>query len=773
MMLLASLVTRRRLTPRPARWLCALAIASALGAAPASTLAAEPAEPAATGELKSLVETLKDDSRRNDLIAKIEALIALRQQSEVEEERVSLGARGLAVLSTIMQDASLQMAAAADALQDLPVLAGWFERQVRDADAREMWLSLIAKLVAIFAAGAVAEIVVRWALRHPRALVENRNADGIVVRVVLLILRTLIDLVPMAAFAAVAYGVMPLVQSGPNAQVVALTLVNAYLVVRGIMVLARMILSPAVPTLRLLPIGDETANYLHIWARRFAALGVFGYFVASAVLVLGLPPAGHVGLLRLVGFVIAVMAVIFILQNRRMVADWLEGVGGPRLAHVGGRLRRRLAEIWHVLAILYVLGMFAAWAVGLQGGFAFIVRATVVSALILVAARFAIIGLGRAIDRGFAINDDMKARFPTLESRANRYLPVLHYAVRAVVIVIATLALLQIWGIDAIGWLETAAGQRILGSAFSIALVLIVAFVVWVTASTAIERYLTQSDTDGNTIERSARARTLLPLLRNFLMVLLAIMVSLIVLSELGVDIGPLLAGAGVVGLAIGFGSQKLVQDVINGMFILFEDAISVGDVVNVAGNAGVVEALSIRTIRLRDLSGSVHTIPFSAVDTVTNLTKDFSHYVLDVGVAYRENTDEVVEVLRAISAEMEADAEYGQFFMEPIEILGVDQFADSAVVIKARLKIRPPIKRWFVGREFNRRMKKRFDELGIEIPFPHTTVYFGIDKSGGAPPAQVRLQKIQDQEGTADGGTAKPAAEPGDRPENDTGQKS
>ncbi len=260
--------------------------------------------------------------------------------------------------------------------------------------------------------------------------------------------------------------------------------------------------------------------------------------------------------------------------------------------------------------------------------------------------------------------------------------------------------------------------------------------IVWQLASTAIARPLERLD--GGAVA-SPRARTLLPLLRKVLFIVLAFIVGMVVLSELGVAIAPLLAGAGIIGLAVGFGAQKLVQDVITGIFILIEDAVAIGDVVTVAGIGGLVEDLSIRSIRLRDLSGNVHTIPFSSVDTVTNMTKVFSYYLLDIGVAYREDTDEVAEVCRRIVEDLRADPEFAPFILEPLEVLGVDQFADSAVIIKARIKT-PPIKQWFVGREFNRRMKKRFDELGIEIPFPHRTIYFGVDKQGAAPAASVRI---------------------------------
>ena len=216
-------------------------------------------------------------------------------------------------------------------------------------------------------------------------------------------------------------------------------------------------------------------------------------------------------------------------------------------------------------------------------------------------------------------------------------------------------------------------------------------------------------------------------------------MATLVVLAELGVNIAPLLAGAGVVGLAVGFGAQTLVKDVITGAFILFEDSIAVGDYVEVGSHEGTVEAITVRTIRLRDIHGTVHTIPFSSVDSVKNYTKDFAYHVAEIGVAYRENTDDVVKLLREVGEDLRADPEYADDIIEPMEINGLDRFDDSAVVIRSRLKTQPGAQ-WRVKREFNRRVKLKFDAEGIEIPFPHTTIYFGEDREGAAPPAHVRI---------------------------------
>jgi small conductance mechanosensitive channel len=211
----------------------------------------------------------------------------------------------------------------------------------------------------------------------------------------------------------------------------------------------------------------------------------------------------------------------------------------------------------------------------------------------------------------------------------------------------------------------------------------------------------------------------------------------MMVLKEFGIEIGPLLAAAGIVGLAVGFGAQSLVKDVISGFFILLEDQIRVGDVVQIAGKGGLVEKINLKTTILRDLAGNVHYVPNGHIDVVTNMTKDYSRYVFDIGVAYRENVDEVIGVIKEVDEDLRNDPDYKDDILEPIDILGLDQFADSAVIIKARTTT-VPVKQWRVGREFNRRLKMKFDERNIEIPFPHITLYMGQGKQGQAPPLRI-----------------------------------
>jgi len=221
------------------------------------------------------------------------------------------------------------------------------------------------------------------------------------------------------------------------------------------------------------------------------------------------------------------------------------------------------------------------------------------------------------------------------------------------------------------------------------------------------------------------RVATLIGLLRTITLVGLWSVVVIVSLDQIGLNVTPILAGAGIVGLAVGFGAQNLVRDVISGFFMVLEDQVRVGDVAIVNGTGGVVEAITFRTILLRDLSGVVHVFPNGTVNTLANMTKEWSGYLMDIGVAYKEDTDHVVAVMRRVAEELRQDPVLGPMILEPIEIFGVDNFADSGVIIKARLKTQP-IQQWNVGREYRRRLKKAFDAEGIEIPFPHRSILVG-----------------------------------------------
>jgi small conductance mechanosensitive channel len=221
------------------------------------------------------------------------------------------------------------------------------------------------------------------------------------------------------------------------------------------------------------------------------------------------------------------------------------------------------------------------------------------------------------------------------------------------------------------------------------------------------------------------RATTVSALFRRTVNTLIWAVAAITALQQAGFDIGPILATAGVAGLAVSFGAQNLVRDIFAGIFMLLEDQIRVGDVARINGTGGLVEEINLRTVRLRSQDGVVHIFPNGTITTLSNLTQEFSYYLWDLGVAYKEDTDHVVEVVKTLAEEMQQEPNWALLILEPLEVLGVDQFGDNAVIIKMRIKTRP-IQQWSVGRELNRRIKKRFDELGIEIPFPQRTLHLG-----------------------------------------------
>lgn len=241
--------------------------------------------------------------------------------------------------------------------------------------------------------------------------------------------------------------------------------------------------------------------------------------------------------------------------------------------------------------------------------------------------------------------------------------------------------------------------------------------------------------------ESEKRAKTLTSVIQNFLIVLVLIVSAITVIGQLGIEIAPLLATAGIAGIAIGFAGQSLFKDIINGFFLLLWDQVRVDDYVQISDKKGLVEMINLKMTVLRDFNGNVHYIPNGTIDIVTNMTKDYSRYLFEIGVAYREDVDEVIEVIKEIDSGLREDPDFKEDILEPIEIFGLDKFADSALIIKARTTTKP-LKQWRIGREFNRRLKKKFDEKDIEIPFPHLTLYIGQDKQGQAAPLNVQMKQ-------------------------------
>ncbi len=499
-----------------------------------------------------------------------------------------------------------------------------------------------------------------------------------------------------------------------------LAAIHAFALYRVVLAVVAMLVEPAEARLRLVPLSDATAAYVLRWARRGAAVGIFGYVVAEAGLAFGLYRLAHGVLINLVILVLAGFVVVIILQNRAAVAARIRP--SPHATGVGARARRAVAPVWHVAAVLYVLALWVVLALDVPDGFLrLLLHSAYTVAVLLVARAVLTLVVGAlhgtlAMTNGGGPNGGGRAPVPERPGRRAGYVPVLAALVRMAVGVATAVAVLEVWGVPAHGWFSSAQiGNRLLMALVSIGVTVLLAVMVWEIVDAAIERHLSNLAATAQPA-RSARLRTLLPMFRTTLLVTISMVAALTVLSEIGLNIAPLLAGAGVLGVAVGFGSQRLVQDVITGMFLLLENTMQVGDVVTLGGLSGTVETLSIRTIRLRALDGSMHIVPFSAVTTVTNQTRDFGYAVVDVSVGLNENTDHVADVLREVAGEMRRQSPWSEGISSDLEVMGVDRFIDNAAVLRTRIRTTPG-QRWAVARELNRRIKQRFDELAIESP--------------------------------------------------------
>ncbi len=499
-------------------------------------------------------------------------------------------------------------------------------------------------------------------------------------------------------------------------------MLDAYVFCRVLVCVVRLLVAPREPRLRLVHISDEGARFAvrFTWVvgasrrrqrrgpgradARHVSLGPAGVVQARGARRradadrrrASLPPGGRIPLARAT-----------------------RGRDGRGWRH----LRNRFAERWHLVAIFYLVAVWLVWAVEVEDGIARLVQFALSTSAVLVVARL----VGILVLGGWrSCSGSARRRWATIPGwkRGRASTTRIRRLAVGVTAGLTVVALLEVWGFAPVEWLAgSSLGGQVLSAVALITVTVVLAVLAWEAANVAIARHLSRLSQEEQSA-RAGRLRTLLPFLRTTLLVSILVVVSLTVLSQIGVNIAPLLAGAGVVGIAVGFGSQTLVKDVITGLFLLLENAMQVGDTVTVAGLTGIVETLSIRTIRLRAGDGSMHIIPFSAVTTVNNTSRDFAYAAVSVGVAYTEDTDRVSKVLEEIVAGMRADP---LFERDPgdFSLWGVDQLGDFAVTIKGQVKT-TAAGRWSVQREINRRILRRFEALGIEIPFPVQTVLLG-----------------------------------------------
>lgn len=593
----------------------------------------------------------------------------------------------------------------------------------------------LTRLAIVAAATLVTFWILKWlAARVFQAMSRRAEGAGVFRRVGILLSSNLVDALSILLAWGGGYAFALALGEGGRMHVQQSLFLNAFLMIELAKVILRVVLAPRFGALRWVPMSDQGAGYWYFWSSRL--IGLLGYGVLLVVPIVNTNISFIVGrsLQLVIVVAAAVMAIVLVLRNRGSVRAALEARHRRQPDDMVGKVLALVGKVWHLLALLYVIALLVVWNARPVDAVAFMLTATGLTAGAITVGTLAMVLITRAIKGGIRVPASVKDRLPLLESRLNAFVPNVLKVLRIGLFFAVVIAIGQAWHVvDVTGWLASEVGRDLLWRIIAATAILVVAVVVWIAVSSWIEYSLNPN------VGRiaSARQRTLLSLFRNAFMVGLIVVTAMLALSELGVNIGPLLAGAGVLGLAIGFGAQKLVQDIITGAFIQVENAMNEGDVVTVGGTTGVVEKLTIRSVGLRDLAGTYHLIPFSSVDAVSNFMKGFAFHVAEVGVAYRENISEV-KTLMQVAFDQLRETDHGSVLIGDLEMQGVSRLADSSVVVRARIRTQPG-SQWAVGRAYNEIVKAVLDENGVEIPFPHMTVYMGQTKDGTAPPIRVQ----------------------------------
>ncbi|GAN54008.1 mechanosensitive ion channel family protein [Tanticharoenia sakaeratensis] len=494
----------------------------------------------------------------------------------------------------------------------------------------------------------------------------------------------------------------------------------------GLVAVARAVLAPKRPWLRLVIIHDAVSVFLFDWIRALAMVTSIGAAVVVMLSDCGLPDPVVIALLKMLALLVHGMIALMILSSRTHVMAFCR-----RLAHrrYASGIAIAVGRIWWIAALALDFGLWLVWAAEVRNGYAEIWLLFVRSIAALVIVRIISVALFGGLERGFRAVPAFVGLSEETRGRVARYYPALRQILRIAVALMIVLGLAIAWGVPFAALFGAhGLGSRVLGSLLTILIAMAIGAIVWEIANIGVERHIASLESFEDGKARVARVRTLLPMLRTILLVVLVAIIGLTALSEIGVNIGPLLAGASIFGVALGFGSQKLVQDFINGIFLLLENALTVGDAVTLNGTYGIVEHLSLRTVHVRANDGSMNIFPFSSLGQITNYNRDFARAIIVAEVAYDTDTDDVVKALIDVTADMRADPDFKDLIIADFILWGVDAFNDSSVTVRGTLPTTTQ-GRWPVQRQFNRRMKKMFEARGIVIPFPTRTLEIaGLD---------------------------------------------
>lgn len=747
----------------------------------AQTAPASTAAPHITAEqARQLASVLNDEARRKEFLTTLQNLTQAQQgagqggggPSKLKPD--GLGAEILGSATGWSRLASAQAHSLLRTVVDVRAIGPWW-RHMRNSDAdRKESLKLLLRALGLAFVSAGLFYALRFLLRGPRGRIEamarikgraalikgedDRQAaeeavereaastppettreeeegqdkerlsrlrhQGALARLMLVLKRLpysllclLLDSLPVLVVPFIALLIVVIDPDADESTTALLRALSITALIAGALIVAvRTILAPKRPWLRLALLSDSASVFLFDWTRLLVITTGISAAALETLDDCGLPDRVVEALLKIVTLMLHLMVAVMIMRSRPRVMRFCDrgdkrGMGANAL-HLFGR-------IWWVVALFFDMGLWLVWAAEIHHGYAAIWKLFLRSAAALVLMRFVSIVLYGVLERVFRTAPGWVALSEDTQTRFSRYYAPAQRMTSVVIVVLTVLALASAWGapvkaLFGVGGL----GYRLISSSMTVLIVLFLGVLVWEATNLTLERYARKVGALEEGAARLARVRTLQPMIRIVLLVVLVAVIGLTVLSEIGVNVAPLLAGASIFGVALGFGSQKLVQDFINGIFLLMENALTVGDAVTLNGTYGVVEHLSLRTVHVRANDGSMNIFPFSSLGQIINYNRDFARAIIVAETGYETDTDDVVAAIKEITAEMRADERFGSLIIDDFQMWGVDALNQTSVTVRGTLPT-TTAGRWPVQREFYRRMKKTFEAHGIHLPYP------------------------------------------------------
>ncbi|MBS0989269.1 mechanosensitive ion channel domain-containing protein [Acetobacter okinawensis] len=647
--------------------------------------------------------------------------------------------------------------------KDLGSVASWFRHEVQNPQSRKSLLDSFGRALLIIALALVAERAASIGLRSPltavKKLAEAREARQTanqlqetppqpstdvdadtpadpdttqtrekdqrrgnevlryLVRIPYNLMHFLLKLLPVGVCLLLGYLGAEFLTSTEQARTVALTLVNAYAIARGLYLVIETVLVPRSPAIRLVPMPDDTARLLTRWWNVLVAAPSIVICLSILGREFDLDTRGVEAMMRGVVLIEHLLIAAFIWRIRHIVARALQPSPGMRKNALGA-FAGSLAKLWWVPIIFLDLALWFVWAAHLKGGYQWILHGTLLTFLCLIVSRVLALLVYGLQDHLFRVGPELQAQYPDLQKRADFYYPFVRKIMTIAIILTTAICIAQSWSIPTFDFfLHSALGLRLVGAAACLLVGMSIAAVAWETVNSILNKQISRYSASAQEA-RAARLRTVLPIIRTVLLTVIIIFVAVTTLSQIGINVTPLLTGAGILGVGLSFGSQSLVKDVITGFFMLAEDAIQVGDWVTTGGIAGTVEHLSIRTLRVRSFDGDLHIIPFSSVTSIANTARGFNQIIVRQTLDLSEDTGKVVKIMQKTIADMRKEDAFRAMIFSDYTDLGVDSSDGNGAVLVGIIKTAPMMK-WKVQREFYRRIALSMAAAGVKFYTP------------------------------------------------------